>query len=286
MSDTRSASLADSQTLLCAGFDGVRFVDASWHLDRDRDARAEYDAEHLPNAVFFDIDAVSDRASALPHMLPSPDVFAEAAGALGLTEGDDVVVYDTVGLFSAPRAWWTFRTMGAKRVRVLDGGLPAWRAAGGPLEAGDPASRASRFAATMAPDAVVGRDELEAALGRVVLLDARPSARFRGEAPEPRPGLRSGHAPGAVSLPVSEVVRDGRLLPEAELRTVVSNLGAKGGAPVVTTCGSGVTAAILTLALATLGVPSRLYDGSWAEWGAPGGGPVETGAQRPGPASR
>lgn len=275
--DLRADFVAEPDVLLRTGTDGVRFVDASWFLDQGRDPRAEHALARLPGAVFFDLDAVSDQASPLPHMLPSPAVFAAAAGALGLGAGDDIVVYDTQGLFSAPRVWWTFRTMGARHVRVLNGGLPAWRAAGGATETSTAKPAPARFEAAFDPHAVIGMDALARDLGAVRLLDARPAARFRGVAPEPREGLAAGHAPGAVSLPASDLTEGGRLLATPELRARLSAAGALDGDPVVTTCGSGVTAAILTLALATLGVPSRLYDGSWAEWGAAGGGPVATG---------
>ncbi len=273
----RDAVHCEAEALLTEGLSGVRFVDGTWFLEPGRDAMAEHAAARLPGAAFFDLDAVSDRTTSLPHMLPPPGEFAEAAGALGLTEADDIVVYDAQGLFSAPRVWWTFRTMGVQRVRVLNGGLPAWRAAGGPVETGVAVPVPARFETSFDPKSAIGMSELLERLEEVRLLDARPAVRFRGEAPEPRSGLRSGHAPGAVSLPASDLVRDGCLLPAAELRARLGTAGALGGAPVVTSCGSGVTAAILTLALASLGVPSRLYDGSWAEWGAEGGGPVVVG---------
>lgn len=262
-----------------ARLDGVKVLDASWHLD-GRDARGEFEQGHVPGAVFFDLDAASDQASALPHMLPPPEVFAAFVGALGVSETDHVVVYDTAGLFSAARVWWMFRMMGAERVQVLDGGLPAWRAAGGEIETGAGVAPAPvRFAPRFTPDAVAGIEDVRAALAASdQVVDARGAARFRGEAAEPRPGVRPGHMPGALNLPYSTLLTpEGLLKRGAALEAAFRDAGIDIDRPVTTTCGSGVTAAILSLGLAELGRGSRLYDGSWSEWGSRADMPVEIG---------
>ena len=261
------------------GVPDLRLVDGSWHLD-GRDGWPDFEAARLPGAVFFDLEASSDQDSPLPHMLPSSQVFAARMGALGLSETDEIVVYDTVGVRSAPRVWWMLKVMGAQNVRVLDGGLPAWIAAGLPVENGPAqARRVATFLATLDEDAVVALDGMRAALdGETQVIDARSAERFRGEAAEPRPGLRSGHMPGALNLPFPGVLQaDGRMKSADALEAAFRSAGLDPHRPVITSCGSGVTAAILTLALARLGRPSRLYDGSWAEWGGRGDTPVETG---------
>jgi thiosulfate/3-mercaptopyruvate sulfurtransferase len=261
----------------------VRLVDATWFLpDSGRDAWAEYMAGHLPGAVFFDIDAVADRESGLPHMLPSQADFAAALGRLGLVGADEVVVYDRPPIPSAARVWWMLRVFGHEAVRVLDGGLEGWVAAGGRLEQGAPAPCETVYVARAArPELVRDYEETRLALqsGAAQLLDARPAARFRGEAPEPRPGLGSGHAPGALNLPVSSVYGpDGRLRPESELAELFTAAGVNVRQPVIASCGSGVTAGSLALALARLGQPDTpVYDGSWAEWGARADAPVVQG---------
>ncbi|KKB10902.1 3-mercaptopyruvate sulfurtransferase [Devosia geojensis] len=247
-------------------------VDASWYLPTaGRDAHAEYLAGHIPGAVFFPLDEIADKSTDLPHMLPSPRDFAQAVGMMGIAETMTIVVYDEAGLFSAPRVRWTFQAMGARDVRILAGGGPRWRAEGRPIEMG-PVSRPVReFKARFVPEMVADLERVAARSrdGSAQIADARPQARFLGQAPEPRAGLRAGHIPGSVSLPFGELVRDGEMKPAEELTAQIAAAGIDVQKPVITSCGSGVTAAVLALALEIAGAHDvALYDGSWAEWGA------------------
>jgi len=263
------------------GADDLCVVDASWYMPAEsRSGRAEFEAAHIPGAVFFDIDAIADVSTGLPHMLPAPDDFARMAGALGLAPDKEVVIYDGAGLFSAARVWWTLRTMGFSRVFVLEGGLPRWRTEGRPLEQGPGAPAPTSFTPSFDAALVRHVEDVKAviATGSAQLVDARPAPRFRGEVPEPRAGLRGGHMPGACNLPFGQVVADGALKPAADLRAVFEAAGVDLERPIVTTCGSGVTASVLALALARLGLDRvPVYDGSWSEWGGRDDTPVVTG---------
>lgn len=253
------------------GDPGFAIVDASWYLPaQNRDARAEYLAGHIPGAVFFDIDAIADTASALPHMLPSPAEFARMVGALGIGDGMTIVVYDEMGLQSAPRVHWTFELMGAENVRILEGGGARWRAENRPVEAGEVWPEPKTFTPRFDGAELAGLAAVRAALsgGQIQVVDARPAARFNGDAPEPRAHLRGGHMPGALNVPYAEVVRDGALRPVAELRSLFADAAVDTAKPIITSCGSGITAAIVALALKRAGATDvAVYDGSWAEWG-------------------
>ena len=232
------------------------------------DTHACYLAEHLPGAVFFDIETLSDASSPLPHTLPSAESFGAAMSALGVSAGATIVVYEQGNVFSAPRAWWMLRTFGAKEVFVLDGGLKGWVAAGLPVASGPVQRPQARFAAELDPSAVGSFAELRHTLavgGQV--LDARSAGRYAGTTPEPRPGLSSGHMPGAVNVPYTELIAATHVLPEPELQAVFASKGIDLQKPVTTTCGSGVTAAVLALGLEICGAARvSLYDGSWAEY--------------------
>ncbi len=236
------------------------------------DTRARYVERHIPGAVFFDIDELSDHATSLPHMLPSETEFARAMSALGVSSEATIVVYEQEGVFSAPRAWWMLRVMGAKDVRVLDGGMRAWIEAGLPAESGSVERPAARFEAKLNRDAVedfAGIQRKIAERGQIPaqILDARSAGRFAGTAPEPRPGISSGHMPGAISLPFTELAEDGRMKSTAALWEIFAAKGVDIERPVTTTCGSGVTAAVLALGLEIAGAEKvQLYDGSWSEY--------------------
>jgi thiosulfate/3-mercaptopyruvate sulfurtransferase len=260
-------------------------LDASWFLPTEnRDGRAEHLAGRIPGARFFDIDAISDPDSELPHMLPTPGRFARIAGELGVSNDDRVVVYDAKGVASAPRAWWMFRVFGHDEVAVLDGGLPAWRAAGGAIESGPPSPHApKRFVPAFRAALVVGFGDLirpirDKSLPRPRIVDARAKGRYDGTAPEPRPGLRSGHIPYSDNLPYTDLLTpEGRLAAPATLRARLAEVGVDGSEPVVFTCGSGVSACVLALAAAHLGLPdAAVYDGSWSEWASHPAGIIVT----------
>ncbi len=255
-------------------------VDASWYLPaQNRSGLDEYESGHLPGAVFFDLDAISDRSSSLPHMLPGPDEFARAVGALGIGDGKRIVVYDGAGMFSAPRVWWTLRTFGAGDVVILDGGAPKWRKEGRPWTDEPSRIRSAVFTPRLNHGAVASLRDIRTALGNgTQVVDARSTERFRGEAPEPRPGLPSGHMPGALNVPAGSLIADGRLKSPDAIAAAFAAGGVDPSRAVITTCGSGVTAAILTLALESLGRPAKaLYDGSWTEWASDPTCPIATG---------
>ena len=250
----------------------LRVVDATFYLPHlGRDARAEFEQAHLPGAVFFDIEAIADHATALLHMLPDPAAFADAVGALGIGSGDLVVAYGAPGLIASARVWWTFRVFGHDRVVVLEGGSARWKKEGRALESGASAPAPRRSAATRRKELVADLEGMRAVLERrdAQVIDARSRGRFAATEPEIRSGLRGGHIPGSLNLPYTELfTADGVLRPEAEVRAAFRSAGLEADRPVVATCGSGVSAAVLALAMYRLGRrDAAVYDGSWTEWG-------------------
>ncbi len=236
------------------------------------DTRARYREGHIPGAVFFDIDELSDHATSLPHMLPTEEEFSRSMSEMGMGDGMTIVVYEQVGVFSAPRAWWMLRTFGAKEVYVLDGGLPAWVEAGLPVESGEVKRESASFTARLDRDAVRDFGQVQGMIARrtqetIQILDARSAGRFVGTAPEPRAGISSGHMPGATSVPFTELAEGGRMKDPEGLREIFAGKGVRLDQPVTTTCGSGVTAAVIALGLEIAGATQvSLYDGSWAEY--------------------
>ena len=254
------------------GASDIHIIDASWYLPKaNRNGRQEYLKAHIPEAVFFDHDLLSDPASSLPHTLPNADAFAKAMGALGINDKNKIVIYDGDGFFSAPRAWWLLRMMGAEKVYVLDGGFKAWQQEGRPTTSNDTIIASQTFTANADLSMVVFIDEMRDIVARadISIADARGKKRFSGEEKEPRPGVRSGHMPNAKNVPYSMFANDGRFKTNKEIIGIFESAGIDPQAAVVTTCGSGITAAVLTLALQGLGNDNvRLYDGSWSEWGS------------------
>ncbi len=268
-----------STAWLADNLDRVKLIDASWYMPADnRDCRDEYLNCHIPGAVFFDIDEVADTSVDLPHMLPPLPKFVSRVRAMGIGDADSVVVYDSAGVFSAPRVWWTFRAFGVENVAVLDGGLPKWQSEGRPVEGGDIIVRPSHFHAQLDESQVVSLDGVTAARGKTQIIDARSAERYRGEVAEPRAELRRGRIPGSLNVFFGDLIDNGEMKPVSELKAIFEAAGVDLKAPSISTCGSGVTAAILTLALELIGAENAaVYDGSWTEWGGRADTEVQTG---------
>jgi thiosulfate/3-mercaptopyruvate sulfurtransferase len=265
------------------GDPGIKIIDASYKMPGVTPLPADdFLAAHIPGAVFFDVNAIADRNDPRPHMYPNAEQFARDVGALGISSDDTVVAYDAGGWVAAPRAWWMFLSFGHRDVKVLDGGLQKWKAEGRPVESGAVTPKPAKFRAKLDPGFVRSKQQL---LGNIEtkkeqVVDARPRPRFEGTVTEPWPGRRSGHIPGSRNVPYAELfdAKTSAMKPLEELRKAFSGAGVDLAKPIVTSCGSGVSALVLTLALYRLGVcGSALYDGSWAEWGLPDGPPLATG---------
>lgn len=283
MSKTKTWLIETDELARDLGAPDLVIIDATWYMPNEgKDAHAEYLGEHIPGALFFDIDEIADTKSTLPHMLPPPEKFSSRMRGMGVGDGSRIVVYDSRGLYSAARVWWTFRVMGVDDVSVLNGGLPKWRREGLPLERGAPPNRTTRhFTARRNLELVRDLSDMKALLKdkSAQIIDARAPERFAGKAPEPRTGLRSGHIPGSHNVPFGKLLnQDGTLKSAPELQRLFEQAGVDLNKPVVTSCGSGITASVLALGLAELGHRrTSVYDGSWSEWGADQSLPIETG---------
>ncbi|EKM99994.1 MULTISPECIES: 3-mercaptopyruvate sulfurtransferase [unclassified Acidocella] len=275
-----SPLLRPAELLAALGQPDLAILDATYFLPTEgQDGAANFRQAHLPGARFFDIDAVADHASGLPHMLPTPEAFATAMQDLGISNTTRIIVYDQRGIFSAPRLWWMLRVFGHDNVQVLDGGLPGWIAAGGITETGAPGpALAGQFIPAFRPQMVRSLADMRANLetNAALMLDARAGARFRAEVPEPRAGMRGGHIPGARSLPFGDLLENGQYRSPEALRAIFAKAGVDGTKPLIASCGSGVTACVLALGLVQAGLPeAAIYDGSWSEWGGQSDTPIE-----------